>query len=701
MIEGKKINKILYGGDYNPEQWDEATRDEDMVLLPKAGVDIVTINVFSWARIQPSENVYDFSDLDSIVKRVTDKGMKICMGTSTAAYPAWMAKKYPDILRVDFEGRRKKYGARHNACPCSPTYRKYAPKLAGKLAEHFKDQDNIVVWHINNEYGGMCYCENCEKSFRDWLRKKYGTLENLNSAWNSAFWSHTFYEWDEIVAPNELSEYQMGRRSQFPGISLDYMRFNSDMMLQNYMDERDAIKRIIPDAVCTTNMMNLFKGLDYRKWAKEVDIASWDNYPQGFTEPHYDSFAHELIRGLKDGKPFMLMEQSPSVTNWLPINSLKRPGEMRRYSYEAVAHGADTLMFFQMRQSPASSEMYHGALIDHSGRDDTRVFKECAALGEELKRIGNATLGGVAPAECAIIFDWPTWWAIEDIGGITDRVRYPDEMISYYRALYEGNVPVDIIGSESDLSEYKLVIAPTYYMVHEGDKERFEEYVREGGCMLFTFYSGYVDENAHILKGGYPGTLRELIGARIEESDQLYEDMEHFYCEGVRLPEHPQDTSNSFVYKKKSYPAYKLCDVMYNEGAEALAVFDEDFYRGRPAVTRNRLGKGYVYYIATSSTGEFYSQLIDDICGERGVKNVFGDRVTAADTWDGVEIALRNTGSRRVFYIINHEDMEKQTVFPFDGDELTEGKTISAGDTLRLAPKGVNIVSVQDPLGSS
>ncbi|MCR5733285.1 MAG: beta-galactosidase [Lachnospiraceae bacterium] len=691
MLKDRGINKVLYGGDYNPEQWDEKTRDEDMILLDKVGIDIVTLNVFAWAMIQPSENVYDFSDLDSIVKRVTDKGMKICMATSTAAYPAWMAKKYPDILRVDKQGRKRKFGARHNACPNSETYRKFSPLLAKKLAEHFKDCDSIVVWHINNEYSGNCYCENCERAFRKWLKEKYGDLDELNRAWNSPFWSHVFYDWDEIVAPNELSEYQGGEKSQFPGLTLDYARFMSDSILQNYRDERDAIKSVIPDAICTTNMMNLFKGLDYRKWAKEIDIASWDNYPQRFTAPFYDAFVHELIRGLKGGKPFMLMEQSPSVTNWMPVNSLKRPGEMRKYSYEAMAHGADTLMFFQMRQSPAGTEMYHGAVIDHSGRDDTRTFKECSLLGEELKKIGDATLSGIAPSECAIIFDWPTWWAIEDIGGISENFKYPDEILNYYRAFYEQNIPVDIIGSDDDISGYRLVIAPSFYMVHKGDSKRFEAFVKNGGTMVFTFYSGYVDENAHILKGGYPGELGELIGARIEESDCLYENTDRFFF-FVWTPPHIEDTSNSFAYNGKEYTARKVCDIMHAETAEVLSEFKEDFYKGSPAITKNSMSKGSVYYVATDSTPDFYSDFIRDLCIEKGVKDCLYNEPKGAGEWSGLEISVRVNDKGKMYYFINHSDRAKKVMIPFDCTDILKGEKIKKGDQAEIMPKDVRLL---------
>lgn len=317
ILDSGKVTKMLYGGDYNPEQWDEETREKDMELLGKAHIDVVTLNVFNWAMLQPNEETYDFSELDETVERVTKNGMKICMATSTGAHPAWMAKKYPDILRTEFSGMKRKFGGRHNSCPNSPTFRKYSVALARALALHYKDQKNIVAWHVSNEYGEACYCENCEKAFRVWLRKRYGTLENLNYAWNTRFWGHTFYEWDEIVAPNLLSEHFEENRSMFQGITLDYKRFNSDGMLQNFRNEYQAIKEIIPDAKITTNFMGTYKPLDYKSWAPYLDMISWDNYPEKDAEPAKVAMNHDLMRGLKGGMPFMLMEQTPSVSNWL------------------------------------------------------------------------------------------------------------------------------------------------------------------------------------------------------------------------------------------------------------------------------------------------------------------------------------------------------------------------------------------------
>ena len=381
MIPYEKIGKVAYGGDYNPEQWPKEVWHEDMKLLSGAGIDTVTLNVFSWASLQPNETTYDFSRLDEIMEMVRENGMKVCLATSTGAHPAWMAKKYPDILRVDFEGRKRKFGARHNSCPNSPTYLKYSVLLAKKLAQRYRMYDNIIAWHVSNEYGGECYCENCEKAFRVWLREKCQTIDSLNEAWDTAFWGHTFYDWDEVVAPNMLSEHFEENRTTFQGISLDYRRFLSDSILNCYKKERDAIKEVIPDAAVTTNLMGAYKPLDYFRWAKEMDFVSWDNYPSN--EAHYAqiAFNHDLMRGIGGGEPFALMEQTPSVTNWLPYNALKRPGVMRLLSYQAMAHGADTVMFFQMRQSVGACEKYHGAVIDHVGR-----IRGCTGRSQSLER---------------------------------------------------------------------------------------------------------------------------------------------------------------------------------------------------------------------------------------------------------------------------------------------------------------------------
>lgn len=668
MVEIEKIKKMPYGGDYNPEQWPEDTWAEDMRLLKLAHIDIVTLNVFSWAALQSDEVTYHFEKLDKIMNLVRDNGMKVCMATSTGAHPAWMARKHPDILRVESNGMRRKFGSRHNSCPNSPTYQKYAKALAARLAERYKDYDNIVAWHISNEYGGECYCENCEKAFRVWLKEKYHTIDEVNRAWDTAFWGHTFYDFDDIVVPNHLSEHWGNDRTTFQGISLDYKRFNSESLLNAFRLEYDAIQAITPDIPITTNLMGTYQPLDYQMWGKYMDFISWDNYPSNETPLEETAMRHDLMRGTKQGKPFALMEQTPSVTNWLPYNMLKRPGVMRLWSYQAVAHGADTVMFFQMKRSIGACEKYHGAVIDHVGNENTRVFREVTELGAELEKLGSQTLGARTDAKAAIVFDWDNWWGISYSAGPSIYLDYCQEVLHYYKALHNKNIPVDMIGVEDDLSKYSLVIAPVLYMVKGNYDEKIRAFVKNGGRFLTTFFSGYVDEHDLVTIGGYPGKLRDILGIWVEEEDAL-----------------PKEMENSFSYQGKTYPAKMLCDLLHTEGAQALSSYEKDFYAGMPVLTKNAFGKGYGYYVATSSDDAFYEDYLSEICAEAGITPIM-------DTPATVEVTMRSNANGSFVFLLNHGEETYETALPFAGTDLLTDTAYAQNDAITLKAKGVAII---------
>ena len=668
MIENEKVQKILYGGDYNPEQWPEEVWAEDMRLFKKAHIDVVTLNVFSWAALQPDEDTYTFEKLDRIMDYATENKMKICLATSTGAHPAWMARKHPDILRTEFNGMKRKFGSRHNSCPNSSTYRKYSVLLAEKIAARYGKNPNLVAWHISNEYGGECYCDTCEKAFRVWLEKEYSNLEELNRCWNTSFWGHTFYDWEDIVLPNLLSEHFAENRTCAQSISLDYRRFMSESILDCYRLEYDAVKKITPDISITTNLMGFYKPLDYQKWAKYMDFISWDNYPSN--EESYSSIAlkHELMRGIKQGKPFALMEQTPSVTNWLPYNALKRPGVMRLWSYQAVAHGSDTVMFFQLRRSIGSCEKYHGAIIDHVGNEDTRVFREAATMGEELEIIGNLTLGARHNSKTAIYFDWENWWAIEYSAGPSINLSYVNEILNFYTALNKLNISTDIIGADDDMSQYNLVIAPVMYMVKPGQDEKIKDFVKNGGSFITTFFSGYVDDHDLVTPGGYPGKLRDLLGIWVEELDAL-----------------PEGKENHFTYKNTVYPARLICDLLHCEGASSLSSYAEDFYEGMPAITKNNYGKGSAYYIACQSSEDFYENFLQNICQEQEILPV-------QSTPSGVEATLRSNKNGDFLFLLNHSESSQNVVLEHGGHELISGNNYIQGETLCLEPKAVMII---------
>lgn len=659
------FKRILYGGDYNPNQWPKEIWKEDMRIFKDARINSATINVFSWAKLQPSEEEYNFSELDEIVEMLSRENYDIVLATSTAALPAWMVKKYPEVARTDYEGRHHKFGSRHNACPNSPVFQKYAKALVAKLAERYGKNEHVTCWHVSNEYGGECYCENCEKAFRVWLKKKYKTIDAVNKAWNMEFWGHTVYDWDEIVLPNVLGDGMKDKMqgridTAFAGLSVDYRRFNSDSILETFKMERDIIRHYDQKAAITTNLMGTYKGLDYFKWAKEMDIVSWDNYPSYDTPWSFIAMNHDLMRGLKDA-PFMLMEQTPSQQNWQKYNSLKKPGQMRAQSYQTMAHGADTLQFFQLRRSVGGCEKFHGAVIGHVGHENTRVFREVKQLGEELERLGTSTLGSVNEAEVGIIFDWDNYWALEYTSGPNVDLMYVDQIHQYYRFFYEKNIGVNMIPFDADFSKYKMVVAPVLYMVKDGMKEALEKFVKNGGVLITTYMSGIVGESDNVYLGGYPGPLKELAGVWVEEIDAL-------------APEQ----SNKVVFDDGTEVFCKIvCDLMHLEGAECLAKYGSDFYAGTPAVTKNLFGNGIVYYIGTDMSEDGIARVLSSALEEAKVTSVIKESTE-------LEVTCRKSDDCRFYFVMNFKDKEIEVPACFTGNkDVLTGETVHEGDLLR------------------
>lgn len=673
MVINDKLPKIWYGGDYNPEQWGPDIWNEDERMFKLAGIDVATVNVFSWALNQPSEETYDFTHLDETIDRLYKSGVYVCLATSTGAHPAWMARKYPDVLRVDVQGRKRRFGGRHNSCPNSPTYRKYSARLAGKLAERYKDHPGLLIWHVSNEYGGYCYCDNCAAAFRVWLRERYKTLDELNRVWNTRFWGHTFYDWEEIVVPNELSEEWGGNRTNFQGISLDYRRFQSESLLACYKLEYDEIKKHTPHIPVTTNLMGLYPELDYFEWAKHMDLVSWDNYPSLDTPVSHTAMTHDLMRGLKSGAPFMLMEQTPSQQNWQPYNSLKRPGVMRLWSYQAVARGADTVLFFQLRRSIGACEKYHGAVIEHVGHEHTRVFREAAELGRELEQLGDTLLDARTEASVGIVYDWENRWAIELSSGPTVAMNYANEVHKYYDALFQLHVESDMVSVEEDFSKYEILIAPVMYMVKPGFAQKVEAFVANGGTFITTFFSGIVNENDLVTTGGYPGELRSVLGVWAEEIDAL-------------LP----GRTNQIVMKEAwgalsgQYECGLLCDLIHTEGAEVLAEYGSDFYQGMPVVTANSYGKGRAYYVASSPEAAFLQGFLKNLCEDKGIRPLL-------DAPAGVEVARRVKDGKSFLFLLNHNEGAAELEIGSEGMKDLLANTEVSG-TVTVPGRGVVIL---------
>ncbi|MBM0204785.1 beta-galactosidase [Micromonospora sp. STR1s_5] len=666
--------KVPFGGDYNPEQWPEDVWKQDYRLFDTARIDLVTLGVFDWALTQPAEDTYDFTLLDRIVERASAEGRGICLATGTGAHPPWLAKAYPEVTRTDFEGRKHRFGQRHNSCPSSPVFRRLSTELARRVARRYADTPAVLAWHVGNEYGGACYCALCATGFRNWLRHRYGTLDELNEAWYTTFWSHTFTDWDEIEPPSALTEHWRGPdHTAFPGITVDYLRFTSDAMLTNFRDEKAAIRESSPTLPVTTNFMGMYRPIDYHRWAAHLDFVSWDNYPPDDESAARMALTHDLMRGLKDGQPFWLMEQTPSFTACRDVNPLKRPGLMRLWSWQAVAHGADAVLFFQLRASRGASEKYHGAVIGHAGRSDTRVFREVAELGAELERLGPASLGARTPARVALLFDWDSWWALELSDGPSRLVRYQQVVLAYHRALWDAGVDLDVVAVTADLSRYDVVVAPALHLLKGDLPQRLEAVATRGGSVLTTYLSGRVDENDQAFLMDVPGPLGQLMGVRVDEWD-------------ARGPEVVNPVRLGDGVDQVDVDARLLFELVIPQGAQVIGTYQADFYAGTPAVTRNSLGAGDGWYVAAGLDQAGVSWVVRQVLARHDLLGPYPD---VPDLESAVRVAA--DGSRLLF-LLNHRAEPVEVTARTGGVDLLTGDRTAAGAALRLPAYGVVVL---------
>lgn len=643
-----KFPHFLHGGDYNPDQWKHMPEiwDEDMRLMKLAHCNVMSVGIFSWASLEPEEGKFEFGWLDTIMDKLAENGVYAILATPSGARPAWLAQKYPEVLRVLPNRQRILFGARHNHCYTSPVYREKTRLINQKLAERYKDHPALLAWHVSNEYGGECHCELCQQAFREWLKKKYDNdLDKLNRAWWTSFWSHTYTDWDQIQSPAPHGE------GSIHGLNLDWKRFVTHQTVEFMKNEIAPLREITPNVPVTTNFMGTYPGLNYWKFAPELDVISWDNYPRWHgEEPDWElaykvAFVHDINRSLKGGKPFMLMESTPSMTNWMKVAKLKRPGMHLLSSIQAVAHGSDTVQYFQWRKSRGCVEKFHGAVVDHCGHENTRVFRDVAEVGKVLEKL-DPIIGTTVRPEVAIIYDWENRWAIDDMKGlIQDKKDYLLTCQSHYRPFWENGVPVDVIDMDCDFSGYKLLIAPMLYMVRPGVAERIEKFVEEGGTFVTTYWSGIVDENDLCFLGGFPGPLRKVTGIWSEEIDSLYDhDVNHVVMK-----------DGNPLGLKGEYEARELCDLIHAETAEVLATYKDDFYAGRPALTVNSFGKGKAYYIAFRNNGDFLTDFYRALIAELKLKKVVDTELP-----QGVTAQMRTDGERVFVFILNFVPEERQ-----------------------------------------
>lgn len=653
----KQIEGFIHGGDYNPEQWLDRPDilAKDIEMMKEAHVNCATLGVFSWSVLEPEEGVFNLDWLEEIINNLYANGIYTILATPTGARPAWLAHKYPEVLRVASNDVRNHFGVRHNHCMQSPVYREKTGIIIRKLAERFGKHPAVILWHISNEFGGECYCDKCVAKLRQWLKERYGTIENLNKEYWTTFWSHKYSSFEQVEPPYDNGEFSV------MGLNLDWKRFTTWSM-KDYMDHEIAIlKEMTPELPVTTNYMRCFDGLDYDVLGQSLDMISWDGYPEWCNnyEPLWQTaadmaFDHAQMRGYSKGKPFMLMESVPSQVNWHPFNKLKRPHVHKLSSLQAVACGSDTVQYFQWRKGRGSFEQYHGAVVDHLGRDDTRVFKDVQEVGALLKELSE-TVGSVVKAKAAIIYDRQNAWAIDGVSGFKlHNMGYDRTCRDWHNALTKRGVEADVVGTCADLSGYSLVIAPMLYLLGDGVAEKLKDFTANGGILAATYFTGYVNENTLNFLGGFPGDgLTEVFGLYSEECDVLY-----------------PGEKNALVLDGKEYELCDLCEVIKPQTAETLGMYKSDFYAETPVFTVNNYGKGKAYYIASRTDKAGTDAVADILLKAAGIET--------SELPEGVEMHIREDDENKYVFLLNFTDEQKTaentTLEPYELKMIKQSK---------------------------
>ena len=656
---------IIYGGDYNPDQWEPETWQEDVRLMREAGVNLVSLGIFSWTKMEPKPGVFDFDWLDYLMDLLHEHGISVNLATPTASPPAWMIRLHPEMLPVTAEGVTLWHGSRRHYCPHNPDYHNYAKRIAAQLAGHYKDHPALAMWHVDNEYGchfDGCFCDNSAMAFRLWLKEKYGTLDQLNFAWGTEFWSQIYGDWEEIHPPKKAPSYPN------PTQQLDWARFTSDSWLACFDEQKSTLKAITPNIPITTNFMGFHKGVDYFKFAKHEDVVSQDSYPDTF-DPEWmiqNGMVCDLIRSVGERRPWILMEQASSQVNWRQRNAAKRPGVMRLGSHQAVARGADGVMFFQWRQSKAGAEKHHSGMVPHGGTE-TRVWRDVKGLGNELKNLAPI-LKSQVKADVAILMDWNNWWALELDSKPSSDLKLVPQVYNYYKPLFERNITVDFVHPESDLAKYKLVIAPNLYLVNDASIKNINQYVENGGNLVMSFFSGIVDENEHIHLGGYPAPFREMLGLDVEE-----------YC-----PYSETQTNSIRTTGGDQFECTFWADVIHTKNAKALAAFESDYYAGNAAITHNQFGKGNAFYVGTLPNSAGMEWMLELACKTAGVQST---KLPA-----GVEVLHRTNGKSDFVFVLNYSSQKATVLLERSGIDLLTNNKVNG--SIELESAGVAIIQI-------
>lgn len=650
---------FYFGVDYYPEQWPEERWPVDARLMKEASFNVVRLAEFAWSRMEPGDGQFDFDWLDRAIDILHANGMKVVLGTPTASAPPWLMNKNPELYRVREDGQRVTFGNRREYCPNHPLYHEHTRRIVTKMAEHYADHPAVIGWQIDNEFGDRCYCPTCARSFQTWLRGRYEALEELNQKWGTTFWSHVYNDWSEIPLPLTTGG------SPNPGLALDFYRFSSNSYVAYQQIQIDILRALCPNQFITHNLMGFtYDKLNYFDLARNLDFVTWDNYPrmqwtmERGVDPSLVALNLDTMRGLKS-KNIWIMEQQAGQGGWEMLSVSPRPGELRLWAYQAIAHGADAIVFFRWRTARFGTEQYWHGLLDHDATPGRR-YQEIKRMGAEIKEIGSKILSAQKKSQVAMLLSYDSRFAFQ-IQPNNPRFQYPEHFHQMYRAFYQRQASVDVVAPQADLSAYKLVIAPALHLVTDEIADNLKQYVQAGGTLVVSQRTGVKDETNAVVNQRLPGLLAEMCGVEVEEYDSFSSHMQNEI-----------EFTGSELAETACVNVGILCDILKPTSATVLARYRYEYYAGKPAITINQFGAGHVVYIGALGDGQLYDVLAKWLLDATGIQNTF-------ITPPGVEISQRTQGNKTLYFVLNHKDTP-QTIHlenhftnllnkqPFEGD---------------------------------
>ena len=661
-----------FGVDYYPEHWPEERWSEDARLMAEAGINVVRLAEFAWSFLEPQPGCFDFSWLDRAIEILNGRGIQVVLGTPTASAPPWVMAMMPDSYKVNEHGHRLTYGNRCEFCPSHAGYRERGRNITLAMAKHYMDHPAVIGWQIDNELNGRCYCTNCQAGFQNWLRSRYGTLEKINLAWGTAFWSHVYTEWSQIPLPLETGGVPN------PGLDLDFRRFMSDTFACFQQEQVDILRQICPNHFITHNFMGFgFDQINYFDLAKPLDFVSWDNYPRtgwhlkSEADQAYLALGHDTTRGFK-GKPFWVMEQQSGSGGWQTVGITPRPGEMRLWTYQAIAHGADAIVYFRWRTARFGTEQYWHGVLYHHGQPGRR-YDELKTIGSELQQIGKRFLGAENRNQVAMMLSYDTRWAFQGQANHAE-FKYPALFTSYYRALHRRNIGVDIVPPDADLSRYRLLIAPAVYVLTDKTADNLRSFVQNGGMLIATARTGVKDEANAVVNSYLPGLLADVCGVEVEEYDVQPADTT--VALEMNLPDRVTDAVQAQLW----------FDVLRPTTAQTLATYRSEYYAGSPAITLNHFGQGQSIYVGTFGNDALHDTLVGWALESMDVPSIL-------TTPSGVEAMERWRGDQRLLFLLNHSGEIKKIPIDRSYVDLISGESIK--ENVIMPPLGVFVMEEQ------